>query len=121
MGTAIKTGTKGEDLAADYLLSNGFELLHRNWRSGRYEIDILALKDGRLHVAEVKSRSVTGYTTPEEAMTSRKFGSLVKAAGLFLEESGVNADVSFDLIAVDFYPDGSTDLRYYPDAVYPKW
>ena len=41
-------GAKGESLAADWLKEQGFEILHRNWRIGRFETDIIASKDGRL-------------------------------------------------------------------------
>ena len=37
-------GKEGEEMAAKWLLANGYELLHRNWRYGRYEIDIIAQK-----------------------------------------------------------------------------
>ena len=43
--TTREIGQKGEDAAARYLIENGFEILHRNWRSGRYELDITARRD----------------------------------------------------------------------------
>lgn len=39
---ALSTGAEGERLAAEYLLKEGFDLLHRNWRNGRCEIDLVA-------------------------------------------------------------------------------
>ena len=54
--SSIRIGQRGEEIAARFLLSEGFDLLHRNWRSGRYELDIVARKEGVLHIVEVKSR-----------------------------------------------------------------
>ena len=43
-------GQAGEDLAADFLLSKGYYIRHRNWRAGRHELDIIAVQDGTLVV-----------------------------------------------------------------------
>lgn len=69
--SSIRIGQRGEEIAARFLLSEGFDLLHRNWRSGRYELDIVARKEGVLHIVEVKSRKADGLTAPEEAMTRK--------------------------------------------------
>ena len=44
------TGFLGENITAEYLTQNGFEILHRNWRYKHLEIDIIAIKDGILHI-----------------------------------------------------------------------
>lgn len=121
MNLTAEIGRRGEDIAAQYLLDAGFDLLHRNWRSGRYEIDIAAVKDGMLHIVEVKSRSDGGYSTPEEAMTAHKFRSLVKAAELYISSYGLDMDVQFDLIAVTYHGQGAAEVTYYPEVVYPRW
>ena len=38
-------GQLGEDLAVDFLQKNGYEILDRNWRFQKAEIDIIAQKD----------------------------------------------------------------------------
>lgn len=56
-----QTGDGGEAIAALFLESLGYRILERGWRTGRLEVDILALSpDGVLHVVEVKSRTVMG-------------------------------------------------------------
>ena len=76
MTTTQHTGRQGEEAAARWLLDHGFTLLHRNWRQGHYELDIVAARKGTLHFIEVKTRRAGGLTTPEEAITPRKFASL---------------------------------------------
>ena len=50
-------GQKGENAAFEALLAKGYLIRDRNWRSGKNEIDIVAEKDNRIIVVEVKSRS----------------------------------------------------------------
>lgn len=35
-------GKEGETEAAEYLISKGYTIRHRNWRSGKRELDIVA-------------------------------------------------------------------------------
>ena len=118
---ALSTGAEGERLAAEYLLKEGFDLLHRNWRNGRCEIDLVARRDGVLHIIEVKSRAADGLTAPEEAMTAAKFRSLCKAARTYIATYGLDMNVQFDFIGVEFDADGTHTLRYLPDAMAPRW
>lgn len=64
-------GKWGEDVAANYLLQHGFEILARNWRHEHKEIDIIAQRDGKLYFVEVKTRHGEEWNA-EEAITSKK-------------------------------------------------
>jgi len=64
-------GQKGENLATDYLLKNNFEILDRNYREGRIEIDIIAKKNKCLYFIEVKTRTNLNYGYPEESVKSK--------------------------------------------------
>ena len=44
MGTTAETGRMGERAAAEFLRHAGYEICALNWRSGRYELDIVARK-----------------------------------------------------------------------------
>ncbi len=119
--STLEIGAIGERLAAEYLLQEGFDLLHRNWRSGHCEIDLIARRDGILHIIEVKSRKSGSLTAPEEAMTAAKFRSLCKATRAYVSTFNLNMEVQFDFIGVEFNADGSHTLRYLPDAMTPRW
>jgi len=121
MGHTLKIGALGEELAAEYLLKAGFTIRDRNWSDGRREIDIVAERNGVLHIVEVKCRKRAGLTLPEEAMTVRKFGLLQQAAANYIETHGLDLDVQFDLVAVDHDGGGGHRLRYFPDVMSPRW
>jgi putative endonuclease len=43
MAVHNQLGKKGEEMAEAYLLQQGYQVLHRNWRHSHYEIDIIAI------------------------------------------------------------------------------
>jgi len=48
-------GKEAEQMAVNYLVESGYEILHCNWRYSRYEIDIIAKKNELLRIIEVKA------------------------------------------------------------------
>ena len=49
MTAAAETGRAGERAATEYLRRAGYEICALNWRQGRYELDIVACREGVLH------------------------------------------------------------------------
>lgn len=97
------TGRLGEDAAAEYLLSRGYRILRRNYRSRRAEIDIVARKEGVLVFVEVKARRGSSFGEPEEAVTREKLRRIRSAASAFLSrEAGGERACRFDVVAVLF-------------------
>ena len=79
-------GDYGERLAARYLLEQGVEILDRNWRCVRGELDIVAREGAALVVCEVKTRSGEGFGAPYEAVTWRKQRRLRQLGGLWRDD-----------------------------------
>ncbi len=100
-----KPGKEGEDLAADLLISKGYEIIKRNYRYQKGEIDIIA-KDpatGYLVFVEVKSKYNLEYGLPEYSMTKNKIKQVKKVAALYLYENEIKQiDCRFDVITVLF-------------------
>ncbi len=119
--TTEETGRRGEEAAALFLRENGYELQARNWRSGPYELDIVAVKDGVLHIVEVKSRRALSLTPPEAAYTAKKFRSLKRAADHYLSLTAWRGEVQFDLAAVTIDPAGCAEVEFIEDAMECHW
>ncbi|WP_418992443.1 YraN family protein [Alistipes sp.] len=118
---AAHTGRTGEEAAAEWLRRAGYELCARNWRQGRYELDIVARKAGVVHIVEVKTRRAGSLTPPEAALTLQKFRALSRAAASFLTASGMDGwEVQFDLAAVEITPDGPR-VRFIENAMEYNW
>ena len=93
-------GKEGEDEAAHYLTERGYHILHRNWRRGRNELDIVAAKDNQLVIVEVKTRRDEIYGHPEDAITNRKIRTLVSLADSYIKKFKLDLPVQFDIITV---------------------
>jgi len=77
-------GKTGELLAVKYLEEKGFTIIERNWRYGRYEIDIIASLKDTIHFIEVKTRSSKTFGLPEESVSTQKLKKLNAAADEYL-------------------------------------
>jgi putative endonuclease len=96
-------GKEGEAMALGYLRENGFEILHCNWRFAHLEIDIIAQKNGWLHIIEVKSRKYFPGAFPEESVTKKKFGFLKKAAEEYMYQHPEHTKVQFDVLSITLF------------------
>lgn len=81
-------GIAGEDLAAGWYLSRGYEVLDRNWRCPSGELDLVARRGGAVVFCEVKARTSTRYGQPFEAVTRAKQARIRKLAARWLRERG---------------------------------
>ena len=98
----IDLGKKGEELAAEWLTDNGYTILVRNWRHGRYEVDIIASHEGVLHIIEVKSRRSTRYGPPEESVSRKKIQNIMRGAAGWLVQFPGHKRLQYDILAITF-------------------
>ncbi len=108
-------GKKGEQIAVEYLLRNGYQILERNWRYLKAEIDIIAKKGNRLIVVEVKTRSTVNIIRPEEAVNNKKIKLLVSAANEYVTKHNLEIEVQFDIITIH-YINNKYNLNHTKDA-----
>jgi putative endonuclease len=105
MAQHTELGKTGEELAVRYLSAQGYEILHRNWRCRRSEIDIIALYKGCLHFIEVKLRSSDVFGRPEKSVHARKIGFLLRGAEAFLVQYPHYKDFRIDVLSIRLYKD----------------
>jgi len=112
------TGKMGEQIAVDYLTKNDFKILHTNWRTGNKELDIIAEKDNRLHVVEVRSLNSTFFQEPFQSIDKAKQRHLISAANSYVQRYKRFEEVQIDVISIVFIGLEHT-LEYIPNAIYP--
>jgi putative endonuclease len=121
MGLTQIIGADGEKLAEEWLEREGFMVVARNWRSGKYELDIVAHRRGKIHFVEVKTRAEKSWITPEEAMNPTKQRAFRHAVQAWLAQNYTDLEPQMDLIAIETSSDGAAELRYIPEAVICRW
>ena len=109
-------GKEGEDLALAWLIDHGFEILFRNWRHSRFEIDIIAKKNDMLHFVEVKSRTSNHYGFPESGVNKKKIRSVFQAVDEFLYLNPSYRDFRIDIISITKPNNGPTEYLLIEDV-----
>ena len=107
-------GKKGEIIATDHLRKAGYDIIAKNYRAGRGEIDIIAKLAATLIFVEVKTRSNGKFGYPEEAVTQKKADKLIETAQAYMEEVNWEGNIRFDIISVDLQR--SAEITHFEDA-----
>lgn len=118
----IQTGRLGEDAAAEFLEKQGWRIAERNWRSGRFEVDIIAWTAEEILVfVEVKTRSGDhfGYGSPEASIDAKKQDMLARAAGTYMESIDYEWEIRFDVVAVLLKNGKVLEIRHLEDSFFP--
>lgn len=111
-------GHKGEDFASKYLRKNGYQILERNWRFSKAEIDIIVKIMDVLVFVEVKTKSYTFYGEPEESVDDKKQALMIDAANQYMQSIGHEWEIRFDIISLVSRKDGKFDLKHFEDAFF---
>ena len=115
----IELGKLGEELAAAYLLEKGYKIVAKNYRSGKAEIDIIALLDNMLIFIEVKTRRTSAFGFPEEAVTAKKKQLLFDAAANYIHENNWQGELRFDIISLILDKKNTiSNLTHFEDAFF---
>ncbi|MEM7660512.1 MAG: YraN family protein [Bacteroidota bacterium] len=112
-------GKRGEELAASFLEAKGLQILDRNYRFERAEIDIaaLSLDPPELIFVEVKTRSSGQWGHPEMAVTEKKQQLIFQAADSYLYEKQMSTvPVRFDIIAITYEQTDHPMIHHIEDA-----
>lgn len=103
----LQLGQKGEELAAQKLVSLGYEIVARNYRTREGEADLVARLGPQWVFVEVRTRRGSQFGTPEESITPRKRQHLLAAAQAYLAEHNLqDVDWRIDVVAVELSSKG---------------
>lgn len=120
MSESQALGTKGEELATDFLQKNGYRILFRNWVYGKYEVDIIAENKECIVFAEVKTRTATPLDPPVNAITRDKQRSIIWAAEAYVKRYNIQKESRFDVITVIRNGEDDYEIDHIPYAFYPS-
>ena len=112
-------GDAGEKLAKDFLKKKGYKIREANFRCREGEIDIVAQKKDCLVFVEVRTKTGTGFGSPEESVTFAKKEKLIASALSYLN-SHKNLPESWriDFVAVELDQKGkATRIELIENAV----
>ena len=100
MTNHILKGRMGEETAVKFLLLKGYQILERNWRFGRKELDIIA-RDRDINVfLEVKSRRTMGDERYDELVNQSKQRAIISAANAYMIGNSLTGEMRFDVVFI---------------------
>ncbi|MEQ9442431.1 MAG: YraN family protein [Cyclobacteriaceae bacterium] len=111
-----ETGRRGEDIAVAFLRKKGYEVVQRNFRYRRAEIDLIMQKDSLLVFVEVKTRRDSAYGFPETFVSPEQAQLIVAAADHYVREQQWEGMIRFDIVAITLTP--ALKVEHFEDAFY---
>lgn len=118
-------GDKGEEIACQYAQQVlGYQILHRNWRYKKMEIDIIAFNPTQQAYVciEVKTRQSNYFGYPEQAINNTKQRSLFKAIEAYNQQNTASNSATwhFEVIAITLPPspnDNDPQIQHFTDTM----
>lgn len=120
---ARELGKWGEELAAKFLIQQGFSIIAQNVYTPYGELDLVAEDPGEatektLVFVEVKTRRSRRFGFPEEAVTTSKQEHLKSAALHYLQDHPeLESDWRFDVIAIECYQNQAPIIHHFENAL----
>ena len=113
-------GKWGEEVAAEFLVEQGYTILERNWKDGHRDIDIIArTADETIVFVEVKTRVTDTIAKPEDAITNNKIKSIGKAANTYVKAYQLWNELRFDVITIIGDRKENAQISHIADAFNP--
>ena len=112
-------GSWGENVAEEYLIRSGYQILRKNYRTPYGEIDLIARKETTIIFVEVKTRLSINYGLPEEGVTYKKQTHMVSAAEAYLQDNNNWAgDWRIDVIAIRKNNNQPAEITHFENALH---
>ena len=118
MATKKELGQRAENLAVEFLSKKSYQILERNWRFSRAEIDVIARHEEVLIFIEVKMRSYNYYGNPEDFVSERQQALIQEAAAQYMEQIGHDWEIRFDIISILWQDHQEAKLTHIKDAFF---
>lgn len=121
MNLKQQIGKTGENIAVEYLLSQGYKIIERNFHGRKGEIDIIAEDGDILCFVEVKYYRQGSLRDLHEAVDLNKQKKIVMTAQKYLFMKKIEDRYTrFDVVLISCTPDNKVSLlELYKNAFYP--
>jgi len=117
MGQTQKTGNKGESIARDFLIQQGYTIVDTNWSTRFGELDIIAHKDEVTVFVEVKTRHSKNTESAFASITPTKREKMIKAVYQYIHEKDLDEiNWRIDAIGIALHPNQSPIIDHVEDA-----
>jgi putative endonuclease len=115
--TSLQIGMAAESLACDYLQQQGLDLLERNYRAPRGELDLIMQEHDQMVFVEVRFRSNHRFGSGADSVRASKQDKLIKTALYYLQQHPKLAKrpVRFDVVSITAI-DGQPKIDWIRDA-----
>ncbi|MBI4435340.1 YraN family protein [Candidatus Uhrbacteria bacterium] len=102
-------GNRGEELAAEFLQSQGLTVLESQYKKSFGEIDLICQDGEEVVFVEVKSRHTSTFGYPEDSVTPQKIRHILRVAEGYLQESKqTESPWRVDVVAIEFHHEPPT-------------
>jgi len=110
-------GDWGENRGSEYLISQGFQIIKRNYHVKFAEIDIIAQKNQTIFFIEVKTRSSSLYGEGWEGVSKHKIQKIQKAAEIYMQLEKLDKDVCIAVLSI-LFTEGKWKIDFLPVEKY---
>lgn len=108
-------GSWGEDEALIFLQGKGFQLIDRNIRFKKWEVDLVLVDGEELVMVEVKARCTAQIGEPWRAVTRAKQRQIIKVADRYVQDNQIDRNVRFDIVSI-VHNQYQTSIEHIADA-----
>ena len=117
-----KKGKEGEEIARNYLINKGFNLIESNYSNNLGEIDLIMSDKDWLVFVEVKLKIGNRFGQPEEMINKNKLSQIKRVAELFLVSESQIAQkfvrYRVDAVCIELNEDITINRINYYDNIY---
>lgn len=119
--TSLQIGMAAESLACDYLQQQGLDLLERNYRAPRGELDLIMQEHDHMVFVEVRFRHNHRFGSGADSVHATKQDKLIKTALYYLQQHPKLAKrpVRFDVVSIST-KDNQPQIDWIKDAFQAK-
>ncbi len=105
-------GEKSEQLACEYLLTQGLKLIEKNFHCRYGELDLIMQQATTLVIVEVRYRKSNKFGHALETIGKQKQSRIINSTQYYLSQHKINSRVRFDVIAMS----GDKELNWIQNA-----